>query len=215
MFIVHFASCIVHDMVLTMGTLSTELAPHVERLANPRVYADANVPAGIVTFMRERLQWDVLAVIEHDDLRRARRHAPLRPRAPAASHARHDRSRLPGRPPLSACTQPRRAGRLGPERAPARAHAAACRRRAVPANVVRTRRPHCRSKGESSSSIPPGRETSRSTARRVYTDDPVGLSPWGWASGLHAPHAAGSQALPHMSGALTPAMNRGIKRRDA
>jgi hypothetical protein len=54
-----------------MGTLSTELAPHVERLATPRVYADANVPVGIVTFMRERLQWDVLAVIEHDDLRRA------------------------------------------------------------------------------------------------------------------------------------------------
>jgi predicted nuclease of predicted toxin-antitoxin system len=54
-----------------MGTLSTELAPHVERLAHPRVYADANVPAGIVTFMRERLHWDVLAVIEHDDLRRA------------------------------------------------------------------------------------------------------------------------------------------------
>ena len=54
-----------------MGTLFTELAPHVDRLAHPRVYADANVPAGILTFMRERLQWDVLAVIEHDDLRRA------------------------------------------------------------------------------------------------------------------------------------------------
>jgi hypothetical protein len=54
-FIVHFASCSVHDVVLTMGTLSTELAPHVERLANPRVYADANVPAGIVTIDRDYL----------------------------------------------------------------------------------------------------------------------------------------------------------------
>jgi Domain of unknown function (DUF5615) len=54
-----------------MGTLSSELAPHVERLANPRIYADANVPVGIVAFMRERLKWDVLSVVEHDDLRRA------------------------------------------------------------------------------------------------------------------------------------------------
>ena len=38
----------------------------------PRVYVDANVPAGLVTFMRTRLHWDVLFVIEHDDLRRAR-----------------------------------------------------------------------------------------------------------------------------------------------
>ena len=38
----------------------------------PRVYVDANVPAGLVAFMRSRLQWDVLFVIEHDDLRRAR-----------------------------------------------------------------------------------------------------------------------------------------------
>jgi hypothetical protein len=54
-----------------MGILSTELAPHAERLAGPRVYADANVPAGIVAFMRERLHWDVLFVMEHADLRRA------------------------------------------------------------------------------------------------------------------------------------------------
>jgi hypothetical protein len=32
---------------------------------------DANIPAGLVAFMRNRLQWDVLFVIEHDDLRRA------------------------------------------------------------------------------------------------------------------------------------------------
>ena len=55
-----------------MGTLSSELASHAEQLtARPRVYADANVPAGIVAHMRFRLHWDVLFVLEHDDLRRA------------------------------------------------------------------------------------------------------------------------------------------------
>ena len=55
-----------------MGTLSAELAPHAERLSpRPRIYADANVPAGIVAHMRARLQWDVLFVLEQDDLRRA------------------------------------------------------------------------------------------------------------------------------------------------
>jgi hypothetical protein len=42
-----------------------------ERAESPRVYADANVPAGIVGFMRTALRWDVLFVVEHDDLRRA------------------------------------------------------------------------------------------------------------------------------------------------
>jgi hypothetical protein len=57
---------------VTMGTLSSELAPHAERLTpRPRIYADANVPAGIVAHMRMRLQWDVLFVLEQDDLRRA------------------------------------------------------------------------------------------------------------------------------------------------
>jgi hypothetical protein len=56
-----------------MGTLSSELGPFVEQAANqPRVYADANVPLGAIGFMREKLGWDVLSVIEHDDLRRAR-----------------------------------------------------------------------------------------------------------------------------------------------
>jgi hypothetical protein len=55
-----------------MGTLSTELAPHAHRLSpQPRVYADANVPAGLVAFMRTRLRWDVLFVIEDQGLRRA------------------------------------------------------------------------------------------------------------------------------------------------
>ena len=56
-----------------MGTLASELGPHVERTQpEPRVYVDANVPAPLVTFMRQTLHWDVLFVIEHDDLRRAR-----------------------------------------------------------------------------------------------------------------------------------------------
>ena len=55
-----------------MGTLSSELAPHAQRLSSrPRIYADANVPAGLVTHMRTRLGWDVLFVIEEDELRRA------------------------------------------------------------------------------------------------------------------------------------------------
>ena len=56
-----------------MGTLSSELSAHAARIAGqPRLYVDANIPAGLVAFMRTRLQWDVLFVIEHDELRRAR-----------------------------------------------------------------------------------------------------------------------------------------------
>ena len=56
-----------------MGTLWSELGPVAESVADrPRVYADANVPAGIVAFMREKLRWDVLSVMEQPDLRRAR-----------------------------------------------------------------------------------------------------------------------------------------------
>jgi hypothetical protein len=56
-----------------MSDLSSELGPVVEALTDrPRVYADANVPAGVVSHMREVLQWDVLFVLEHPDLRRAR-----------------------------------------------------------------------------------------------------------------------------------------------
>jgi hypothetical protein len=55
-----------------MGTLFSELGPHAGRIAaRPRIYADANVPAGIVAHMRQRLHWDVLFVLEQDDLRRA------------------------------------------------------------------------------------------------------------------------------------------------
>jgi Domain of unknown function (DUF5615) len=55
-----------------VGTLSSELAAHAERLSpRPRIYADANVPAGLVAFMRTRLDWDVLFVLEEASLRRA------------------------------------------------------------------------------------------------------------------------------------------------
>ena len=55
-----------------MGSLSSELGPHVDRMVEePRIYADANIPTGVVAFMRATLRWDVLFVLEHDDLRRA------------------------------------------------------------------------------------------------------------------------------------------------
>lgn len=56
-----------------MGTLSSELGPWADQVSErPRVYADANVPAGLVEFMRTRLGWDVFFVLEQPDLRRAR-----------------------------------------------------------------------------------------------------------------------------------------------
>jgi len=55
-----------------MGTLASALRPIAEELAGaPRVYVDANMPAGVVAAMRRDLKWDVLFVLEHDDLRRA------------------------------------------------------------------------------------------------------------------------------------------------
>jgi hypothetical protein len=55
-----------------MGTLWSELGPIADGVASrPRVYADANVPAGLVGYMRGALGWDVLFVIEQADLRRA------------------------------------------------------------------------------------------------------------------------------------------------
>ena len=56
-----------------MGTLASELGLHVGALSDqPRVYVDANLPARLVGFMRDALGWDVLFVIEHTELRRAR-----------------------------------------------------------------------------------------------------------------------------------------------
>ena len=55
-----------------MGTLASELSAHADRLTpRPRIYADANVPAGLVAFMRAELEWDVLFVLEEEGLRRA------------------------------------------------------------------------------------------------------------------------------------------------
>src|SRR5215470_17307460 len=55
-----------------MGTLSTELAPHAGRLSpRQRIYADANISAALVSYMRHRLHWDVLFVMEEAELRRA------------------------------------------------------------------------------------------------------------------------------------------------
>lgn len=55
-----------------MGTLASELAPVAARGSRPRVYADANIPSGVIGFMRMRLGWDVFFVMEHEELRRAR-----------------------------------------------------------------------------------------------------------------------------------------------
>lgn len=55
-----------------MGTLASELAAHADRIASgPRIYADANVPARLVEFMRKVLGWDVFFVLEEPALRRA------------------------------------------------------------------------------------------------------------------------------------------------
>jgi hypothetical protein len=56
-----------------MGTFSSELTAYAGSFSgSPRIYADANIPNGAVGFMRTRLRWDVLFVVEHDELRRAR-----------------------------------------------------------------------------------------------------------------------------------------------
>jgi Domain of unknown function (DUF5615) len=57
---------------MRVGTLSTELGAVIQQgTTAPRVYADANVPAGLVGFMRRRLGWDVFFVMEDAELRRA------------------------------------------------------------------------------------------------------------------------------------------------
>jgi hypothetical protein len=55
-----------------VDTLASRLGGIIEGLTDaPRVYCDANLPAGLIRFMRERLRWDVFFVMEEDDLRRA------------------------------------------------------------------------------------------------------------------------------------------------
>ena len=54
-----------------VGTLASELAPHAQRSSpRPRIYADANVPAGLVAHMRQGLEGAVLFVLEDPALRR-------------------------------------------------------------------------------------------------------------------------------------------------
>ena len=55
-----------------MGTLASELATVAAERPEPRVYADANMPNGVVAYMRTTLRWDVFFVMEHEELRRAR-----------------------------------------------------------------------------------------------------------------------------------------------
>jgi hypothetical protein len=55
-----------------VGSLASELRPIAAALsAAPRVYVDANVPWGVVLFMRQELAWDVLFVLEDPQIRRA------------------------------------------------------------------------------------------------------------------------------------------------
>ncbi|MEO5741792.1 MAG: DUF5615 family PIN-like protein [Vicinamibacterales bacterium] len=55
-----------------MDTLASRLGAIIDSIADaPRVYCDANLPAGLIRFMREQLRWDVFFVMEEDDLRRA------------------------------------------------------------------------------------------------------------------------------------------------
>lgn len=53
-------------------TLASELTALALRERAPRIYADANIPNGVVTFMRQQLGWDVFFVLEHEEWRRAR-----------------------------------------------------------------------------------------------------------------------------------------------
>lgn len=55
-----------------MGTLFSELGPlRAAQAGGPLVYADANVPAPLVGFMRGQLHWDVLHVVDEPQWRRA------------------------------------------------------------------------------------------------------------------------------------------------
>lgn len=55
-----------------MGTLFSELGPlRAAQAQGPLVYADANMPAPLVGFMRAKLLWDVLHVVDEPAWRRA------------------------------------------------------------------------------------------------------------------------------------------------
>ena len=72
-FVIRQPSSVIRQRSTALGTLSSELTPHAGRIVSePRIYADANIPSGVVGYMRDKLRWDVLFVLEHTDLRRAR-----------------------------------------------------------------------------------------------------------------------------------------------
>jgi predicted nuclease of predicted toxin-antitoxin system len=55
-----------------VDTLASRLGAIIGGITDaPRVYCDANLPAGLIRFMREQLRWDVFFVMEEEDLRRA------------------------------------------------------------------------------------------------------------------------------------------------
>ena len=94
-----------------MGTLWSELGPLADAAtARPRVYADANVPAGIVALHARHARVG-RAVRDRAPRPAARpRHRALPPGTAAAAHAGHARSRLPGRPRFPPPAERRRAG---------------------------------------------------------------------------------------------------------
>ena len=58
------------NRILRMALVPTETF-QAQASVDPRVYADANIPAGLVAHMRAALGWDVLFVLEDEALRRA------------------------------------------------------------------------------------------------------------------------------------------------
>ena len=97
-----------------MGTLASELGGYAERVSGqPRVYVDANVPAGLVSFMRQALHWDVLFVLEHEELRRASDGEHFRLARTTSQDAHHAGPRLPRRSKISSTRERWRAGHLG------------------------------------------------------------------------------------------------------
>ena len=87
-----------------MGTLSTELAPHARAAVAAAADLRRRQRAGAASSRTcaSGCDWDVLFVLEEDELRRAPDVEALPARAAAAPHAGHDGSRLSRRSPLPA-----------------------------------------------------------------------------------------------------------------
>ena len=90
----------------------------VERLVEqPRVYADANIPNGVVAYMRDHARMGCAVRARARRPAPGARHPALPPRAAARADARDARSRLHRRPAVSARREPRRHRVLGARRA--------------------------------------------------------------------------------------------------